>query len=243
MTVVLTIAPVPEKVIVPLDRKITGMAKRHWNRKGDLESMFLRLEELVLANSGEDDFEEVFKLLVAKLWDERSGNEPRFFARKSEAETFETVRGLLRETENAWPGILNSDTQPRLRPEHLHVCVDALSQHSLTCKDFHVLDGFFEYLVSRGAKGSKGQYFTPRHVVEFCVQALRPTKDDIVCDPGCGSGGFLLHTLNFVQERERLSSAELREYCKSNIWVLISIAALCASRKSLCCSLATVKPT
>ncbi len=39
------------------------MAKRHANHFGNLESMFLRLEELVLANSGEDEFEEVFKLL------------------------------------------------------------------------------------------------------------------------------------------------------------------------------------
>ncbi len=43
------------------------MAKRHANHLGSLESMFLRLEELVLAYSGEDEFEEVFKLLVAKL--------------------------------------------------------------------------------------------------------------------------------------------------------------------------------
>ncbi len=40
------------------------MAKRHWNREGDLESLFLHLEELVLANSGEDEFEEI-------LWESR----------------------------------------------------------------------------------------------------------------------------------------------------------------------------
>ena len=56
------------------------MAKRHWNREGDLESMFLHLEELVLANSGEDEFEEVFKLLVAKLWDERVGQETQILS-------------------------------------------------------------------------------------------------------------------------------------------------------------------
>ena len=194
------------------------MPKRHWNRHGDLESMFLHLEELVLANSGEDEFEEVFKLVVAKLWDERSGREVRFYSRDSEAETFETICNLLRETENAWPGILGMETLPRLRPGHLQVCVDALSRHSLMDKDLQVLDGFFEYLVSRGAKGSKGQYFTPRHVVEFCVRVLRPTRTETVCDPGCGSGGFLVHTLNFVRERERLSDAALAEYCRNKIW-------------------------
>ena len=110
------------------------------------------------------------------------------------------------------------EIRPRLRPEHLHVCVGALSRHSLTGKDLHVLDGFFEYLVSKGAKGSKGQYFTPRHVVEFCVQVLRPTKDETVCDPGCGSGGFLLHTLNFIRDREGFSKAELQHYCSKKLW-------------------------
>ena len=194
------------------------MAKRHWNREGDLESLFLRLEELVLANSGEDEFEEVFKLLVAKLWDERSGKDPRFLVQPRESATFDAVSALLRETERAWPGILGPDIQPRLRPEHLVVCVDALSKHSLTGKDFHVLDAFFEYLVSRTAKGAKGQYFTPRHVIEFCVRMLRPTKQETVCDPACGSGGFLQHTLNFVQQNEQLSKPAVLQYCSNNIW-------------------------
>ena len=43
------------------------MAKRHTNEIGNLESLFLRLEELVLANSGEDEFEEVFKLSLIHI--------------------------------------------------------------------------------------------------------------------------------------------------------------------------------
>ncbi len=194
------------------------MAKRHWNREDDLESLFLHLEDLVLASSGEDEFEEVFKLLVAKLWDERSGRKTRFYVRGSGFETLEAICTLLRETEQAWPGILGMETRPRLRPEHLQVCVEALARHSIGGKDLQVLDGFFEYLVSKGAKGAKGQYFTPRHVVDFCVRVLRPTKSEAVCDPGCGSGGFLLHTLNYIRDHEGLSEEEMQQYCQSNIW-------------------------
>ena len=194
------------------------MAKRHWNRKGDLESLFLHLEELVLANSGEDEFEEIFKLLVAKLWDERAGKAPKFYGRASEVKTFEVVCTLLREAEKAWPGILGMETRPRLTPEHLQVCVEALARHSIGGKDLQVLDGFFEHLVSKGAKGSKGQYFTPRHVVDLCVRVLRPTKSETVCDPGCGSGGFLLHALSYVRDHERLSEVEVQQYCCSKVW-------------------------
>ena len=194
------------------------MAKRHWNRQGDLESLFLRLEDLVLANSGEDEFEEIFKLLIAKLWDERSGRKPRFYGRDAEAETFAAVCALLREAEKAWPGILGIETRPKLTPEHLQICVEALARHSIANDDFRVLDGFFEHLVAKGSKRAKGQYFTPRHVVDLCVRALRPTKDDLVCDPGCGSGGFLFHTLAYVRRREGLSDETARKYCRSQLW-------------------------
>lgn len=194
------------------------MPKRHWNRSGDLESLFVRLEELVLANSGEDEFEEIFKLLIAKLWDERSGAEGRFKSHKDEGTTFAAIATLLNEAERAWPNILSGDVRPRLTPEHLRVCVEALAQHTISGSDLEVLDGFFEFLVGRSAKGVKGQYFTPRYVVEFCVRMLAPTKGDSVLDPACGSGGFLLHTLSYVREREGLEGANLTQYSESKLW-------------------------
>lgn len=180
--------------------------------------MLLHIEELVVANSGEDVFEEVFKLLVAKLWDERSGNRTRFHTQSSKRETIEVIRRLLREAENAWPGILGMDLEPRLSPEHLSVCVEALARHSVGGANLQVFDGFFEYLVTKAAKGAKGQYFTPRHIIEFCVQVLRPTPAETVCDPACGSGGFLVHALNYVREHEHLSPTKIQQFCHRNLW-------------------------
>ena len=194
------------------------MTKRHWNRSGDLESLFLRQEELVLANSGEDEFEEIFKLLVAKLFDERSGGPERFRAYHKEAETFIAVSGLLFDAEREWPGILGADIEPRLTAEHLQVCVEALAPHSIFGSDLEVLDGFFEFLVARAAKGAKGQFFTPRHVVELCVRMIAPTIQDTICDPACGSGGFLMHALTYITRCEGLDGASMRRYCETNLW-------------------------
>jgi type I restriction enzyme M protein len=194
------------------------MAKRHSNRIGDLESMFLRMEELVLANSGEDEFEEVFKLLIAKLWAERSGAPEQFQPDSDHEKTYGRIITLLREAERAWPGIVEPNTRPLLTPEHLHVCVEALAHHTISDNSLEVLDGFFEFMVSRAAKGSKGQYFTPRYVVEFCVRMLEPTSSESVLDPACGSGGFLIHALNFVRDREALKGAALQKYCESKLW-------------------------
>jgi type I restriction enzyme M protein len=180
--------------------------------------MFLRLEELVLANSGEDEFEEVFKLLVAKLWAERSGEPRRFAAESDEEKTYSGIVTLLREAERAWPGIVEPNARPMLTPEHLQVCVEALARHTVSDSSLEVLDGFFEFMVSRAAKGSKGQYFTPRYVVEFCVRMLEPRSSESVLDPACGSGGFLVHALNYVRDGERLKGEAFRRYCESKLW-------------------------
>jgi len=53
------------------------------------------------------------------------------------------------------------------------------------------MDGFF--------KGDFGQYFTPREIISFVIQMMQPSRDDLVLDPACGSGGFLLHALDSVR--------------------------------------------
>jgi type I restriction enzyme M protein len=194
------------------------VAKRHANRVGSLESLFLRLEELVLANSGQDEFSEVFKLLVAKLWDERGGKAPRFRACERPADTYAAVAALLRDAEKAWPGILEPRSTPGLTAEHLQVCVEALAMHTVSDAGLTVMDGFFEFLVARGAKGAKGQFFTPRHVVEFCVRMLRPRVEETVLDPACGSGGFLIHALDYVRREGRLQPPEISDYCATKLW-------------------------
>lgn len=192
------------------------MAKRHSNRVGDLESLFLRLEELVLANSGEDEFEEVFKLVIAKLWDERTGK-GRFRPHRDKDETYDEISALLREADQAWPGILDP-ASPSLTPEHLQVCVEALARHTISDAGLEVMDGFFEFLVSKSSKGAKGQYFTPRHVVELCVRMMKPTCEETVLDPACGSGGFLIHALNYVRANNKLTAPGLKRYCSEKLW-------------------------
>jgi type I restriction enzyme M protein len=193
------------------------MSKRHQNRIGDLESMFLRIEELILANSGEDEFEEVFKLLVAKLYDERT-KLLKFCRHDSDEATFKAVSELMIKSQKEWSGVLE-ETTPRLTPEHLAICVDALSKHNISNNNLEVIDSFFEFIVSKSAKGSKGQYFTPRHVVELCVRILQPTSNEIILDPACGSGGFLLHALKFIQKHEEIqNTSEFHRFCSEKLW-------------------------
>lgn len=58
----------------------------------------------------------------------------------------------------------------------------------------------FEEFMGGFFKGDFGQYFTPREIIAFCVQMLQPTNKDLVIDPACGSGGFLLYALDYVRD-------------------------------------------
>ena len=192
------------------------MAKRHQLRAGDWESLVGRLQELVLANSGEDEFQEIFKILIAKLYAEKLA--PRglaFRPRASASATAALVRQLLARAAAQWPGIVDGDARPRLTDDHLAICVQAVAGYSICDTNFEVLDSFFEFLVSRAAKGAKGQYFTPRQVVECCVRIVNPRPDETVLDPACGSGGFLLHAAN---HNARCRNAAAGEGGTSNLW-------------------------
>lgn len=193
-----------------------GMAKRHHIRAGDWESVVGRLQELVLANSGEDEFQEIFKILIAKLFSEKfPGLESSFCVRESPAATAAGVNDLLARAGAQWLGVVSGDSQSRLTDEHLTVCVEAIADYSLCDTNLEVLDGFFEYLVSHVAKASKGQYFTPRQVVECCVRIMNPAPTELVFDPACGSGGFLMHVLNHNAPRLEVP---FREYCAKYLW-------------------------
>jgi len=192
------------------------MAKRHQTRAGDWESIVGRLQELVLANSGEDEFQEIFKILVAKLYSEKfAGRAPEFQARSSPSETANLINDLLARASSRWPGIIDDHARSRLTDDHLSICAEVIASHSLCDTNLEVLDSFFEFLVSRAVKGSKGQFFTPRQVVECCVKIMNPSPSEVVLDPACGSGGFLMHVLNHNADR-LLESRQ--EYCSKRLW-------------------------
>lgn len=174
-------------------------------REDDLKQTIQMLEELVLANSGADSFDEIFKLIYAKLYDEkealnRSNQELHF--RKSPTgkpeETKRIIDELFEQAKGEWPDIFDQNASLNLSPEHLSVCVGELQDVRLFGSNLRIIDEAFEYLLPDVAKGKKGQYFTPRIVIDLCVQMLNPQKREYVVDTACGSAGFLVHAMQYV---------------------------------------------
>ncbi|MDP3772276.1 MAG: N-6 DNA methylase [bacterium] len=196
----------------------------HTNTKINLKEVIDSMQELVLANAGVDVFNEVFKLVYAKLYDEsealvRPDKEIFFRKYRDPGKTYNTINDLFKKAIKKWPGTFYEQENISLSPDHLSVVVGELERTRLFGSDLSIIDEAFEYLIPEVAKGKKGQYFTPRHVINMAVKMLDPKPDEYVIDPAAGSGGFLISAMYSVKDRHLRGSDEaMREYAQKNIW-------------------------
>ena len=81
----------------------------------------------------------------------------------------------------------------------LKMCVSHLEGINFNKTDLDTKGVAFEQFLDGFFKGDFGQYFTPREIIQFAVEMLKPSADDYVLDPACGSGGFLLYAMDYVR--------------------------------------------
>ena len=168
-----------------------------------LRDLIEELEDEVLANAGVDVFEEVFKLIFTKLYDEMACyrgtyKHLRFRNSNTAAQLKLGIQSLFDEARKKWEGVFPDDDRIKLSADHLQVCVGSLEEWKLFNSNLDVIDDAFEYLVNKSAKGEKGQYFTPRWVIDMCVRMLNPHEHETVIDTACGSAGFTVHSMFHV---------------------------------------------
>ena len=168
-----------------------------------LKKIILDMENLVLANAGVDAFEEVFKLIYAKLYDEaqaaQGGKKKKYLQFRvggaTPTEFKRKINDLFDQARKKWPGVFLDGDRIDLTPEHLVTCGSYLENVKLFNSNLQVIDEAFEYLSVEVGKGKKGQYFTPRHVIDMAVKMLDPGIDEFVIDTASGSCGFTVHTI------------------------------------------------
>lgn len=198
--------------------------KKAWSElspKFDFVEIVKRIEELALAGSGANVFEEIFKIIYAKLFDEKLAREQRqneevlFRKYRDPQKTYDIINQLFKNAAREWPDTFESSDRIKLSPDRLNTCVPLLEDKRLFeigQGEYEIIDSAFEYLITEVAKGTKGQYFTPRHVIKMCVKMLNPKADEHIIDPACGSGGFILHTMYHVWEQYLKTEAAQKAY-------------------------------
>ncbi|MDR1471717.1 MAG: N-6 DNA methylase [Synergistaceae bacterium] len=174
------------------------------NERRSLRSLIEEMEDEVLANAGVDSFEEVFKLLFSKLYDElAAANDPNCWLKfrntgDTDDELKAKIETLFTAAKNKWEGIFTDSDKIALTPSHLAICVSTLQDVKLFNNNLDVVDDAFEYLMSKTQKGEKGQYFTPRYVIDMCVKMMNPREGEKIIDTAAGSSGFTVHSIFHV---------------------------------------------
>ena len=162
-------------------------------------------------------FGELCKLIFVKISDEqkpRRRGEPYQFQIKTHepsSKLAERINALYDEQKVKDPEVFTDSI--RVDDRVLRTVVSHLEAINLNKTDLDVKGVAFEQFMDGFFKGDFGQYFTPRPIIEFCVKMMMrvdeysPAKElnewDVL-DPSCGSGGFLLHALDFMRKRADL---------------------------------------
>lgn len=177
------------------------------NEKKSLKDLILEMEDEVLANAGVDVFEELFKLIFTKLYDEMEGGRDRKrhlqFKNYGDTETElkSKIQELFDKAQSKWEGVFPVGAKIDLTPSHLAVCVSSLEGVKLFNSNLDVVDEAFEYLINKSSKAEKGQFFTPRYVIDMCVKMLNPQEHETLIDTAAGSCGFPVHGIFHVWEK------------------------------------------
>lgn len=103
-------------------------------------------------------------------------------------------------TDSAFSSYMKGATLMIPTPRLLAQVVDMLSEINMDDRD--TKGDTYEYLLSKIASaGQNGQFRTPRHIIRMMVDMMRPSPEDIVCDPSAGTAGFLVQAGEYVREQ------------------------------------------
>lgn len=166
-------------------------------------------------------FDEFSKLLITKIYDERFTpiNEEYRFQIKPRDDRFsitKRVKELYEEVKERNSEVFKVDI--KLPEAVIFNIVKEIQGISLRNTDLDIKGRAFEQFLGKVFRDEYGQYFTPRNVVKFMVDLLDPDERDIIIDPACGSGGFLLYSLINVTKKISMRYKEDKESINHITW-------------------------
>lgn len=188
---------------------------------------FRRCHNYIAGNQGlqkPEAFWELLKLIFCKIHDERYSDEIQFYAASGERHTLNgqiKVKGriekLFQAVKSDYANIFKAVEAIDLNPPVLAYLVTQLQMYSLLESDTDVKGRAYEEIVGNNLRGDRGEFFTPRNICKMAVVMLNPTERQVIIDPACGTGGFLITAMNHVtakiheSEEHKGGSVERRE--------------------------------
>lgn len=186
--------------------------------------------------SPEAAFDEISKILFIKIRYERSNEDGQIFSAERFAENRKSYEKLNKEmgVTDAIPFYQNlfEKTKQDFANDHLfepndiikirensfEQIVKELEIYNLSTTSDDVKGIAFEKFLGRTFRGELGQFFTPRTIVDFMVKVLDPQEGEYICDPCCGSGGFLIDAFEYVRTKIEKDIEQQKETIKKQFY-------------------------
>jgi type I restriction enzyme M protein len=192
------------------------------SKEDNLLKRFEEIHDFIYANDGlspQQTLEEFVKILFIKIFDENknlkqfsvSSNEWNDIKSGKNVSSFsERITALFDKTQKEYQDIFDTDDRIKLSQNALSFTVNKLQGISLLGSSQDAKGLAFQKFLSHHEKDSRGQFFTPEPVIEFCVRMMQPKPDDTILDPACGSGGFLMSAIKYLQaNHQNLNTAKI----------------------------------
>lgn len=181
--------------------------------------------------SPEAAFDEISKILFIKIRYERDNTGTQVFSKDAFLKAKESYNSykskdapefyqfLFEKTKEDFSkdNLFEQNETIRIRETSFEKIVEELQIYNLSTTSDDVKGIAFEKFLGRTFRGELGQFFTPRTIVDFMVAVLDPQEREYICDPCCGSGGFLIRAFEYVREQIETELEHQKEEVKSRL--------------------------
>lgn len=221
------LSDIPKAEVLFDDKKIDKYIRetKSFTRE-EFTKLLTRCHNIIRNNdklSPEAAFDEISKILFMKIMYERSATEEMIFSkdkfqvdeknyeqiirpRLKEQATYldqDYMQYLFDDTKKKFEndGIFEPKDQIKIKRNSFEMIVEELEAFNLSDTSDDIKGIAFEQFLGKTFRGELGQFFTPRTIVEFMVDILDPQEGETICDPCCGSGGFLINAFEYVRNK------------------------------------------
>lgn len=212
------IADIPSADMVNDDKKIKAMLlQTKAFTRDEFSRLLFKCHNIIRNNdklSPEAAFDEISKILFIKIRYERTNSGTQIFSKEEflkQKKMYDAVKSkespdyyqfLFNKTKEdfAKDHLFDENETIKIRENSFEQIVKELQVYNLSTTSDDVKGIAFEQFLGRTFRGELGQFFTPRTIVDFMVSVLDPQEGEYICDPCCGSGGFLIRAFEYVRE-------------------------------------------
>lgn len=185
----------------------------------NLKNIFSEIRGYIVGNSvgvnrDESIAKEMINLILCKIYDERFTAKDKMVSfRVSNEETNEEVKErinkLFLKVKAKYDDVCENNDLISFDGNTLRHIIGKLQNFCLIETDRDIITDAFEVFTGYSLKGEQGQFFTPKNVVRLMINAVDPQLNDVIIDPSCGSGGFLIESLKYLWHKVDLQAKEL----------------------------------